>query len=76
MNIPKEFDVLLNLKKAALNGLAVVLLLLLGFSIHTPLILVLGFTFGILGGSANDIVSFMSNKDAIVAHAALNNGGQ
>lgn len=68
MKIPEHFDWKINLQKALGNAAAVVLLLTL-CSITNPVALGAGFAFGLLGGSINDIIGWMGNKEAIVAHA-------
>jgi hypothetical protein len=66
MKLPEHFDLSVNMKRAIGNGVALLLFLKIS-SINDPILLGIGFVFGFLGGSANDIIGWLSNRDAIVA---------
>ncbi len=67
MKVPEYFDLKITLKKAIANGAGLVLFLSL-IQITNPIALGVGFVFGALGGSANDVWGWLANKDAIIAH--------
>lgn len=67
ITLPDHFNLLINLKRAFTNGTALVLFMTL-MQITDPKALGAGFVFGLLGGSANDIISWLGNREAIVAH--------
>jgi len=73
MKVPEQFSIWINLKRAAGNGAAVVLFLSL-LSIDNPITLSAGFIFGFLGGSTNDIIGFLGNREAIIAHKLKKEG--
>lgn len=67
MKLPQHFNLAINIKRALGNGAAAVLLLSL-LSFKDPIVLGTGFVFGLLGGSINDIIGWVGNREAIVAH--------
>jgi hypothetical protein len=67
ITLPEHFNLALNLKRAITNGAALVLFMSL-MQITDPVALGAGFVFGLLGGSANDIIGWLGNREAIVAH--------
>ena len=64
--LPKHFNIWINVKRALLSGAATVLFLSL-LSVTNPVALGAGFVFGLLGGSTQDIVGWLGNREAIVA---------
>lgn len=67
LKLPDYFNLKINLKRAVSNGVAMVLFLTL-MQVTEPRVLVTGFVFGLLGGSSNDIVGWLGNKEAITAY--------
>lgn len=67
MKLPEHFNLKVNAKRAITNGIALLLFMNL-MQITDPIALCAGFVFGLLGGSANDIIGWLGNRDAIVAH--------
>lgn len=64
MKLPKTFDLKINLKRAIGNAAAVVALMTV-MGIHDKTALIAGAVFGLVGGSVNDIVGWMGNRQAI-----------
>lgn len=67
LKLPEGFDLLVNLKQAAMNAAGLVLCAYLFLSITQPWVLITIGIFGFCGGSLNDIVGWRRNKDAIMA---------
>jgi hypothetical protein len=67
MKLPEYFDLWLNIKSAAANGISLLIFLSV-IGLKDPAVLSAGFVFGLLGGSINDIRSFTGNKEAIVQY--------
>lgn len=67
IKLPDHFDISVNLKRAIANGMAVVAFMSI-LQITKPIPLGAGFIFGALGGSINDVIAWIGNKNAIIAY--------